>query len=213
MIPVNSPEVQIIADCIEGGGSNEAALLLVNQYRMDNQLPLRGLNQISGLLKRLETISVAVTKGKQGNINADSPWAKARYNWTTQLMVCFGLMAIPEPIPQFDPALLPKYSIYNVVWWDETHQKCIIAGNNGKKKQILFKRNESGAVDLNAGKYNEPATYLNVKYEQEVRFCAGVGVTQGSDRDIGHRLPLFEYANKRIVSISECNELTQKEIQ
>ena len=73
MIPADSPEAQIIADCVEGGGSNEAALMLVNQYRMDNQLPLRGLNQISGLLKRLDTISVAVTKGKQGNINADSP--------------------------------------------------------------------------------------------------------------------------------------------
>ena len=50
--------------------------------------------------------------------------------------------------------------------------------------------------------YKELVIYLNVKYEKEVRFCTSVNVSKDTKgNDLGHHLPLFEYTNKRIISI------------
>ena len=35
VIPINSTKAQIVADCIEGGGSIDEAHLLVMQYQLD----------------------------------------------------------------------------------------------------------------------------------------------------------------------------------
>ena len=63
---------------------------------------------------------------------------------------------------------------------------------------------------MNARKYNESAIYLTIRYEQEACFCTGISVTLGSNGDISYYFSLFEYVNKRIISISEYNELVQK---
>jgi hypothetical protein len=123
----------------------------------------------------------------QGSSDPNSPWAKARLNWDTQLLARLGelseeeLKALEDP----DTGELPKwYDIKNltslkldkIVWWDETHKKCAIGGGSiGKNREKLcFPRDENGKVDTKNGKYDmmEPS-YLNVKYKTEIRFCLG----------------------------------------
>ena len=63
----------------------------------------------------------------------------------------------------------------------------------------------SGEVDVERGVYNtnnqpKRATF---KYEQERRLCLGVGKVEGQDgKIIGKHCPVFDYAEKKIVTIS-----------
>ena len=67
-------------------------------------------------------------------------------------------------------------------------------------------------MELDAGKCNEPETLLNFNHDTEVHFCARVEVSKDRNNHIGHCLPFLEHTNKIIVSISEFEELTEKEM-
>jgi len=53
------------------------------QYQLDEDLPLFGHSSIAGLIKRLNPKKVVVKKGKQGSLDPNSTWAKARAGWVT----------------------------------------------------------------------------------------------------------------------------------
>jgi len=55
---------------------------------------------------------------------------------------------------------------------------------------------------------------MNVKYKHEVRFCGSVvmKVNPISSKETSYRLLLYEYTNKKIISIVEYNEIVNTEI-
>jgi hypothetical protein len=46
-----------------------------------------------------------------------------------------------------------------------------------------------------------------VKYEKEVRFCLGVYLSGDGDNSSGHKLPPYNYTEKKIVSLDTQKEL------
>ena len=100
----------------------------------------------------------------------------------TQLLIRFGKLASQKDcdgnIPdKFNSEKLTKLFPEQIVWWDESHWKCVIGGNNVNSQgdTVQFKRDSTGKLSPN-GEYAEKPTKLDVKYEEEARFCLGVGV-------------------------------------
>ena len=69
---------------------------------------------------------------------------------------------------------------------------------------IRFPRDEEGNIDVKKGKYgtNNQPKKSTFKYEQEGRFCLGVAkIKSKNGRITGKRCPVFDYTNKKIVTI------------
>jgi hypothetical protein len=62
----------------------------INEYREEENLPDVGLSNVRRTMNRLPPVIRTVKRRKQGNRNPDSPWAKARLRWVTQLLVRLG---------------------------------------------------------------------------------------------------------------------------
>ena len=79
---------------------------------------------------------------------------------------------------------------------------------------IRFPRDEEGNIDVKNGKYDtknqqEKATF---KYEQEGRFCRGVEKIESKNGKItGKQCPVFDYTNKKIVTIGAYKKEILKE--
>jgi len=167
---------------------------------------------------------VKIKKRKQGSTEPESNWAQARYAWTHQLLARFGrLERRPDIGPvesKFDQQLQGKLDLHQVVWWDETHRKCVIGSiqNTNKTFEILFPRNKEGNFELEGGEYTkERKTRLNVKYEKECRLGLGVAmVTPRSDDgtplpSIGKRCFPYDYTSKVMISMDDYKRLMKVE--
>ena len=62
MIPINSVKAQIVAYCIEGGGSIDQVHLLVMQFQLGRELDTSGRSSI----RRLNPVKVVIKKGRKG---------------------------------------------------------------------------------------------------------------------------------------------------
>jgi hypothetical protein len=83
-------EYQILIDSVEKGYSLVNAMHQINEYREEEHLPDVGLSTVRRTMNRLRPVIRRVKRRKQGNRNPDSPWAKARLRWVTQLLVRLG---------------------------------------------------------------------------------------------------------------------------
>jgi len=224
-IRMDSLEAQIIADSIEAGLSTRRAWENVNRHRRDNNDELLSESCVSYALRKMKPKMVTIKTRKQGSSDPDSNWAQARYAWTCQLLARFGrLERTPSHGPierKFDQHLLQKLDLDQIVWWDETHRKCLIgtSSNPNKNYHILFPRNEEGQFNVE-GKYSkERKSKLNVKYEKECRLGLGVAmVTPLSDDgtplpSVGKRCAPFDYTSKVIVSVDDYHKLMKIEFQ
>jgi hypothetical protein len=93
-------------------------------------------------------------------------WCKARKGWSTQLLIRFGLLnqaAIDllrdtesNKLPAwYDSEQMDPLEQSQVVWWDETHKKCVIGGLQGGAAThfVRFSRDKNGRLDLDNGTY------------------------------------------------------------
>ena len=72
------------------------------------------------------------------------------------------------------------------------------------ERNIVFPRNEEGEVDVERGVYetNNQPKRSSFKYEQEGRFCLSVAKVESQGGTIiGKRCPVFDYTEKKIVTI------------
>ena len=79
---------------------------------------------------------------------------------------------------------------------------------------IRFPRDEKGNVDDKNGQYgtNNQPKKATFKYEQEGRFCLGVANIESNNGKItGKRCPVFDYTNKKIVTIGAYKRKILKE--
>ena len=126
---------------------------------------------ITYTLRKMKPKIVTIGKRKQGSCDPGSNWAQARCAWTRQLLARFGRLERKKAGPverKYDRHLQGKLSLNQIVWWDETHRKCLIGGQNPSKTfQMIFPRDEKGNVDIENGEYTKRRkTILNVKYEK-----------------------------------------------
>jgi hypothetical protein len=181
---ISSPyEYQIVIDVVEKGKGAAMALLLLNEYRSEERRDPVGLSAVRNTVKRLRPVIRIVRKRKQGNKDKNSPCAKARLGWVTQILVRMKkhvfmpeedynkfveLTATPE---YFDAAKLPKLSLFQIAFWDEVHKEQVV-GTAGTHT-YAFPRDEHGAFD-EAGMAAAQASKLHMKYTEQGRFCCGV---------------------------------------
>ncbi|CAJ1934687.1 unnamed protein product [Cylindrotheca closterium] len=116
-----------------------------------------------------------------------------------------------------DQGLLHKsLEISQIVFWDETHTKCVIGAGAGRDFVFVFPRDSNGNLNPDGGTYTDTKfKRLKVKYEKEVRLCLGCAAVQinGQDEYVGKRCVPFDYSGKTILSISDYKSKCQAEIQ
>jgi hypothetical protein len=83
---VDSPEAQIIADAYEFGFGHTQVLWLVNQHAKEMGKESYTMSPIKTCMKNLGPKRLGYKRKCQGSSNLNSPWAKARLNWDTQLL-------------------------------------------------------------------------------------------------------------------------------
>jgi hypothetical protein len=88
---ISSPQVyQIMIDSMEQGYGLVTAMYQINKYREEESLPGVRLSTVRRTMKRLGPVLGKVRRRKQWNRDPNSPWAKARQRWVTQLLVRLG---------------------------------------------------------------------------------------------------------------------------
>ena len=221
---LQSPEAQIVADGVEAGLSIKQTWNNVNWHRSQNGEELVSKSCIISLLRRMQPKIVKISKRKQGSTDPDSHWSQARKAWSTQLLVRLGELKpeeLPHPVEKrFHRDSLGAISLHQIVWWDETHRKCLIGGlSSSKDFTLLFKRDKNGKLDLKNGEYSKKkVSILNVKYEKECRLGLGCAMVAPLDPD-GNALPVegrrcvpFDYTGKVIISIPDYEKGVASEI-
>jgi hypothetical protein len=229
LLALESTEAQIVADCLESGFSLSLTQWSINQHRKEAQKPSLTLSPIRHLMKRMKPVVGKVKKQAQGSTDPTSRWARARLGFNTQVLIRFGKLPEEEferirerhggTLPAwFDPTQMNPLKPQQVAWWDETHRKCIIGGQRaGATHYVRFPRNPEGKLDFNAGKYDDSeVSWVNVKYEKEVRLCLGCGIREEGDGDgsttVGVTAKPFCYSGKLLVSLKEDQRLVSAEI-
>ena len=138
LIDLGSVEAQIICDSIGSGVSLRWTKLIVNNYRLDNDLPLFGINPILSCYSRMKPRVLSMLKKPQGSGDAQDAWSIARNRQCAQLLVRLNKIKSDDLLlDQFkvEDGILPAWLQYNqlspidehkVSYWDETHKKCEI---------------------------------------------------------------------------------------
>jgi hypothetical protein len=65
-------------------------MLLLNEYGSIEHRDPVGLTTVRRKIQRLRSVIRKIRKRKQGSKYVNSPWAKARLQWVTQLLVRLG---------------------------------------------------------------------------------------------------------------------------
>ena len=166
------------------------------------------------LVGKLKPKLVHTKKLKQGSMDPNDPWCRARYLQCKQLLVRFGRLQVPNPPPCFDPNHLGKLHLSQIVWWDETHRKCTIGGFSASRNfSFKFRRDENGKLCEQGEFSKEEVSVLNCKYEKEGRFglgCAVVAPACGAPL-VGRVCPAFDYSGKTILSIDDFEKVMRQE--
>ena len=224
LISLDSPEAQIVADGIESGLSMKRTWNNVNLHRQEGNLEMLSESSVISAYRRLKPKISKIRKRKQGSNDPTSSWSRARLEWTTQLLVRFGelrLDELPRPLERrFDRDQIGHLDLHQVVWWDETHRKCLIGGLSASKDyHIEFPRDSSGKIDPKNGEYaGKKISRLNVKYEKECRMGLGCAIVQPVDTNgldlpcEGRRCELFDYTSKTLISITDYKKMVASEI-
>jgi hypothetical protein len=216
-------EYQILIDSVEKGYGLVTAMHNINEYREEEHLPDVGLSTVHRTMNRLRPVTRRVKRRKQGNMNPDSPWAKARLRWVTQLLVRLGkhvfdhtaqeneYLNLTETTTYFNTELLPPLSVHQIVFFDECHKKTEI-GRTGDTV-YTFPKNEVGLYDKH-GRIGNVDTKLHCKYTKEGRFCFGVSAVELNDGTIeGRRCETFDYSAKIIITITAEEKMIAEEIK
>ena len=215
LILPKSEEERTIAHLVESGCSIGFTTQLLNRGNTpQNQF---SVSSVYTCIKRLKPKVSKIKKRQQGRVDKASPWAKARLGWASQLLTRMG-----EEVPNldtskdyFDRSKLSCLAISQIVFWDETHTKCIIGDAAGRDFVYVFPRDANGELDAN-GTYSETSFQrLNVKYDNEVRLSLGCAAVLPNDQEelVGKRCLPFHYTGKRLLGIPEYRKRVLDEIQ
>ena len=108
----------------------------------------------------------------------------------------------------YDKSQLPSLTSTQPVLFDGVNVKQVCGPPSTSlqnQRNIVFPRNKEGEVDVERGVYetNNLPTKATFKYKQDGQFCLGVARLEGQDgKIIGKRCPVFDYTEKKIVTIN-----------
>merc|ERR1711981_426783 len=116
----------------------------------------------------MKPLVTPIYRCKQGSMDEDSPWAKARYKWVTQLAVRFGLLKLSELANEEERKWCKdldkaenQLHWTQVVHFDETHKKVLCGlASKTSRSQTRFPRDKDGRLDLTNGSYGPEKFYL-----------------------------------------------------
>ena len=164
-------------------------------------------------------------KRSQGSLDKTTPWAQSREGWVAQLLEVFrenpdlSRFLVDGVLPPcFDSSQIYYLALHQVVWWDEVHRKCLIGDSrDGATESVIFPQNEDGVYDA-TGTYSDEQKnsgyVVQVKYENEGRWCAGVAMRLTANGvEEGVRADAFDYTGKRIVSVADWTKAVDSEIR
>ena len=173
-------------------------------------------------VNRLKPKIVPITAAPQSaNLSADDPLGRARYEQLQQHRLRMGRVKLEDLSveDQRRPAFINledyKYSVEQVSFWDEIHPVCRIGGRapgpqSKAQRQFLRDINTGKLVQLLDGingNYSEPARWGRVKYNKEIRLSLGCCLCRDDNGELqGRRLPLFDYTNRWVVTITQYEE-------
>jgi hypothetical protein len=212
---------QLIANFREAGLSFSQMTLMINMYCNKNNLRTVTLSAIISCKKRMKRMVVPVTKCPQGSLEKMSNWAQACFGWVTQLQIRFGINVCLNPFleestglavpPWFDKEQLSPLNKFAIGWWDKTHKECRIGAYLGE--QVLYTRNEDGTYDGTSDSFHDPQVSLQVNYPKETRLLLGVACVKNSNgKEHGVCLDLFDYTEKKIISVKDTKKIIDTEI-
>ncbi|CAJ1968651.1 unnamed protein product [Cylindrotheca closterium] len=131
---------QTIANLVETGSSIEEATNLLNEELKekhatndcDSPLVLYSVSSVYTCIKSLKPKVSKIKLRSQGRVDENSPWAKARLGWATQLLIKLGLLEEDPTKDYYTKSKLESLEISQIVFWDETHTKCVIGAGAGR---------------------------------------------------------------------------------
>ena len=101
---------------------------------------------------------------------------------------------------------------FAIGWWDKTHKQFLIDAYLGT--QFLYARNKDGIYDGTSDSFRDPQVSLQVKKPKETRLLLGVACVRDSNgEERGVRLELFDYTEKKIISLKDTNKIIDVEIK
>ena len=215
-----SYEQKLVANFIERGASIKCTQAAINIVKLRLNLPPVTWSAIYECIGRMNSRVVSAEKRAQGNVDANSKWAIARYAQTDQMVRMIGINPKDEwgiddsTFRDNDGNLLSGHSEdslapykvhkYGILWVDESHRKCRQAelGHDGMTCR-QFTRNDKGDYDPN-GLYANAPKICNHKYVNEVCMAYGVATVEDKDGKVeGVCMYPFDYLGKWLCSEEE----------
>ena len=89
-----------------------------------------------------------------------------------------------------------------IVWFNENHNQQVVSRNGHSENQVRSLRDENDTLD-DKGEHADPKCLLRTKCAKEVRFCDSVAMMMKDGAEVGVRLSLLSYTEKKIVTIKE----------
>ena len=118
---------------------------------------------VESLILRMNPKIEKITKRKKGSKDPTHPWSRARFLWSKQLLVRFGELPSEPEDPRFDRDKAGKLELSQIVWWDETHRKCLIGGiSTNRNFTMKFRRNKDGKLDLRGGEFDKKQIQIHL---------------------------------------------------
>ena len=123
-------------------------------------------------------------------------------------------LSIDHPLPPaFNPSTLPVISRSQIVYFDEIHIEQHGGPITSDGNQIRFPRNSGGTFHLEGG-YGDKLYCPTFKYPSQARFCLGVAKVSLLDGSTeGRRCDVFDYMQKKIVTIKDYELAVKSEIK
>jgi len=214
IISIDSVEAQIVADCLESGLSVNKTRQIINEHMIENAKEGFSRSAVDALVLRMKPKIEKITKRKQGSRDPQAPWSQARFLWSKQLLIRLGELPSEENDPRFNQTSVGKLSLDQIVWWDETHRKCLVGGlSTNRDFTMKFPRDAEGKLNHINGNYSKKQTQiLNCKYEKESRFGLGCAMVTPKTvfgeflPSIGKRCKPFDYSEKVLLSVSDYDD-------
>ena len=222
LLPDGCPEIQIIADQIEYGNGARMAVEAVNIYRSEMNKPRVGYSSVYSIIDKLQPKISTIKSRKQGSLDADSNWAKARFQWVMQLLYRFDMLSLSDVVANYaeqpnwiEDVGTKKIVITQIAFWDETHKKVIRGAVNtgGTAICVKFKRDANGKLDSENGTYADDSTRLKMKYPEEIRLSLGVAQVELPNGAIeGRRAAAYVYSAAIILSLSDTRKKEREKV-
>ena len=241
MIADGSEAALHIADSMERGEGIHQAFLSVNEHLAAAGGTHVGKSAVRSAFKRAQPVITPIGVTKQGNRNPGSAWAVARKGWVIQLMLMLGVafallqpLEIKEgqqlfrmtgedgqPLPHFDISRIGTINLHQVVFWDETHKKCVIGGqghsSRGADSYCRFYRcpvTKALLAEVDGGELAPEKPELHVKYAKETRLSLGVAkVKQPDGQFVGKNCLPYNYTGCWLHTITDYERLVQDEVK